>query len=91
MVAPAILSKPAYPTQELQAGAETMPFTVQVEYSVDASPLPTPAVNGLTKYQEIKYYTRIVAAYNKTGTYTLLSTPVPAQTCEDGSRGFQSY
>jgi len=78
------LSAPAYPTpvaEDSQTGM-TMLMDVQLDYSVSASPLPTPAVNGMTKYEEVKYYTRIVAVYNKTTSVTLLSTPTPVHTCE---------
>jgi len=56
--------------------------SMQVGYSIAISPLPTPVTNGMTEYQEVVYYTRVVAVYNKTTSVTLLSTPTAVRTCE---------
>jgi len=77
------LSTPVFPTTPVDPNStKTMLVSLQLDYTVSASPLPTPAVNGLTKYEEIKYFTRLVAVYNKTTSVTLLSTPTPVHTCD---------
>jgi len=61
--------------------------TKRISYEIEQTASVVSAVgaapsNGMTKYAEVNYITRVVAHVGTDATLTLLSTPVPVRTCE---------
>jgi len=70
------------PTETFPPSTRTKRVSFEIKGTASVvSALAVAPSNGMTKYEEVDYITRVVA-HASDATQTLLSTPVPVRTCE---------